>query len=293
MSRWVRLQTSVFSHEIFPRETFSQREAWIWLIANAAWKDTTHRVGNTVVEVPAGSLMTTLRNLQKEWGWGSDYRVRSFLNVLENQRMVSLDTNAGKTQITLCNYGQYQNVQRTENASATQAQRTETASATHKRNNNTNTRNTSNTSSFQSDVCLEAANAAPASPTVIELPALQDKLVKITEADVEIWSEAYPAVNVRQQLSAIKAWLINNPKNRKTANGMRRFVNSWLGREQDRGGKVPSGAGPPKPKKSAFQERHENAREQINRALGITDDDKHSDFDNGNIIDLGRANYRG
>ncbi len=150
-----------------------------------------------------------------------------------------------------------------------------------------------NTSSFQSDVRPEAANAAPASPTAIELPALQDKLVKITEADVEIWSEAYPAVNVRQQLSAIKAWLINNPKNRKTANGMRRFVNSWLGREQDRGGKVPSGAGPPKPRKSAFQERHENARERINRALGITDDDKQSDFDNGNIIDLSRANYRG
>lgn len=150
-----------------------------------------------------------------------------------------------------------------------------------------------NTSSFQSDVCPEAANAAPASPTMIELPALQDRLVKITEDDVAVWSEAYPAVNVRQQLSAIKAWLINNPKNRKTANGMRRFVNSWLGREQDRGGRLPSGAGPPKPKKSAFQERHENAREQINRALGITDYDKHSDFDNGNIIDLGRANYRG
>ena len=58
MSRWVRLQTSVFSHEIFPRETFSQREAWIWLIANAAWKDTTHRVGNTVVEVPAGAYLS-------------------------------------------------------------------------------------------------------------------------------------------------------------------------------------------------------------------------------------------
>lgn len=47
------------------------------------------------------------------------------------------------------------------------------------------------------------------------------------------------------------------------------------------------------PKKSAFQERHENARERINRALGITDDDKQSDFDDGNIIDLSRANYRG
>jgi len=149
-----------------------------------------------------------------------------------------------------------------------------------------------NTSSFQSDVCPEAANAAPASPTAIELPALQDKLVKITEADVEIWSEAYPSVNVRQQLSAIKAWLISNPKNRKTANGMRRFVNSWLGREQDRGGKVLSGAGPPKPRKTQFQETQDRARRAINEALGINEDDKHSDFDNGNVIDLGRANYR-
>lgn len=49
----------------------------------------------------------------------------------------------------------------------------------------------------------------------------------------------------------------------------------------------------PEPRKSAFQERHENARERIKRALGITDDDKQSDFDDGNIIDLSRANYRG
>jgi len=151
---------------------------------------------------------------------------------------------------------------------------------------------TDNTSSFQSDVCLEAANAAPASPTVAELPALQGKLVKITEADVAIWSEAYPAIDVRQQLSAIRAWLINNPKNAKTANGMRRFVNSWLGREQDRRGRAPSGAGPPARPKSAFQQRHEDARDRLNKALGINDDDE-LNYDDGKVIDLGRANYRG
>lgn len=150
----------------------------------------------------------------------------------------------------------------------------------------------SNTSSFQSDVCLEAANAAPASPTVAELPAIQGKLVKITEADVAIWSEAYPAIDVRQQLSAIRAWLINNPKNAKTANGMRRFVNSWLGREQDRRGRAPSGAGPPARPKSAFQQRHEDARDRLNKALGINDDDE-LNYDDGKVIDLGRANYRG
>ena len=292
MSRWVRLQTSVFSHEIFPRETFSQREAWIWLIANAAWKDTTHRVGNTVVDVPAGSLLTTLRNLRAEWGWGSDHRVRNFLGVLESQSMVAVDTGAGKTRITVCNYGEYQNVTITAGASGAQAGRKPGAERAHKRYQDTNTPENSNTSSFQSDVCLEAANAAPASPTVAELPALQGKLVKITEADVAIWSEAYPAIDVRQQLSAIRAWLINNPKNAKTANGMRRFVNSWLGREQDRRGRAPSGAGPPARPKSAFQQRHEDARDRLNKALGINDDDE-LNYDDGKVIDLGRANYRG
>lgn len=68
---------------------------------------------------------------------------------------------------------------------------------------------------------------------------------------------------------------------------------TWLnqGRWEDEVTEQP--ARKPEQKKSAFQERHENARERINRALGITDDDKQSDFDDGNIIDLSRANYRG
>jgi len=290
MSRWVRLQTSVFSHEVFPRETISQREAWIWLIANAAWKDTTHRVGNTVVDVPAGSLLVTLRGLQKEWGWSSDHRVRNFLNVLESQRMVALNTGAGKTHITICNYGEYQNLPHTSGADGAQSGRTAGAERAHKRNQNTNTPYT-NTSSFQSDVCPETDKPAPASPTVLELPALKGEMVLVSEADVAEWGEAFPAVDVRQQLSAMKAWLNANQKNRKTSTGMKRFVVSWLGREQDRSGRVPSGAGPPRPRKTHFQETQDRARRAINEALGINENDN-SDFDSGNVIDLGRSHYR-
>jgi len=41
-------------------------------------------------------------------------------------------------------------------------------------------------------------------------------------------------VDVEQALRNMRGWLLNNPKNRKTASGIRRFVNSWLSREQDR-----------------------------------------------------------
>lgn len=293
MSRWLRIQADMLEHEFLRPKAFSKAEAWLWMLARAAWKPTEHWIGGACFDVNAGQFFCTIREVQGAFKWSSTRSVSQYFNALEKRNMISTETETGKTLVTICNYSVYQGlVNKNETESETRSDTKSKQKVNTKDTNNTNTPYT-NTSSFQSDVRPEAANAAPASPPAIELPALQDKLVKITEADVEIWSEAYPAVNVRQQLSAIKAWLINNPKNRKTANGMRRFVNSWLGREQDRGGKVPSGTGPPKPRKSAFQERHENAREQINRALGITDDDKHSDFDNGNIIDLGRANYRG
>ena len=60
------------------------------------------------------------------------------------------------------------------------------------------------------------------------------------QADVSAWAAAYPAVNVSAELAKMAAWLTSNPKNRKTAAGIKRFCNSWLARAQDRGGASPS-----------------------------------------------------
>ena len=127
MTRWVRVQVSVFDHGLFAASPFSEREAWLWLIAKAAWKETRHRVGSTMVSVPSGSLFVTLRELQDAWGWGSDYRVRTFLKLLKSEEMVTLNANAGKTQITICNYSRYQNPSHEENAAETQSERKENA----------------------------------------------------------------------------------------------------------------------------------------------------------------------
>jgi hypothetical protein len=127
MSRWIRVSTAIFDHDLFSEEPFTEREAWLWLISKAAWKATRHRIGGAMVDVPVGSIFVTLRELQDTWKWGSDYRVRTFLKLLQAEEMIVVDANAGKTLVTICNYSRYQNPERTENAETTQPERSENA----------------------------------------------------------------------------------------------------------------------------------------------------------------------
>ena len=53
---------------------------------------------------------------------------------------------------------------------------------------------------------------------------------------ITLWKDTYPAVNVEQELKRMIAWLDSNPTKRKTRKGVAKFINSWLSREQDRGG---------------------------------------------------------
>ena len=60
------------------------------------------------------------------------------------------------------------------------------------------------------------------------------------DTDMIAWAKAYPAVDVFQEIRAMESWLDANPKKRKTPAGVKRFVNSWLARSQDRGGSSPA-----------------------------------------------------
>lgn len=55
----------------------------------------------------------------------------------------------------------------------------------------------------------------------------------VSENDVVTYQQLYPAIDVRQELRNIQAWCLSNPKNRKTRNGAKRFLNGWLSRAQN------------------------------------------------------------
>ena len=65
----------------------------------------------------------------------------------------------------------------------------------------------------------------------------------VYEKEIEEWQKLYPAVDVRQQFRSMKGWLLSNPTKRKTKKGIKRFINNWLSKEQDRGGRRPPVSG--------------------------------------------------
>ncbi len=96
------------------------------------------------------------------------------------------------------------------------------------------------------DVCTEPEKSV--SVPLANLPAiiLNDKTeYHVTEADVRMWREAYPAVDVEQQIRAMAAWAGSNPTKRKTRRGVRAFINNWLASEQNKGRRQPKRSSDP------------------------------------------------
>jgi len=71
------------------------------------------------------------------------------------------------------------------------------------------------------------------SPILIEIPLNDKSAYPITKAQVGEWTELYPAIDVEQELRNMRGWCLSNPTRRKTKNGVLKFVNGWLAREQD------------------------------------------------------------
>lgn len=86
-----------------------------------------------------------------------------------------------------------------------------------------------------STICPEPEESA-LNPSGILLPLNDKSFYDVPLNKIALWKETYPAVDVDQELKRMIAWLDSNPTRRKTRRGIERFINSWLSREQDKGG---------------------------------------------------------
>jgi len=72
---------------------------------------------------------------------------------------------------------------------------------------------------------------------------------EVPEIDLAEYRRLYPAVDVAQSLRSMRGWLLADKTRRKTAKGIKRFITSWLDRQQNRSNG--NGHGP----QESFQER--------------------------------------
>lgn len=68
----------------------------------------------------------------------------------------------------------------------------------------------------------------------IKFPLINSTEHPILNSNLLEWKKLYPAVDVEQELRNMKGWLDANPKRRKKATGIKRFINGWLAREQEK-----------------------------------------------------------
>ncbi len=98
------------------------------------------------------------------------------------------------------------------------------------------------------DSCAAPAgpDAPPASPVLYLVPCSGTgaKTWPLTQAKLDEWTQAFPAVDVKAELRKAIQWLKDNPANAKTFRGMPAYFGRWLSKAQDRTPTTPTKGAP-------------------------------------------------
>jgi hypothetical protein len=78
---------AIWDHDLFADEPFSEREAWIWLIGAAAWKDIKVRINGAPVAIKRGEFCFAVRFLAEKFQWSKSGTAR-FIQRLEKQDII-------------------------------------------------------------------------------------------------------------------------------------------------------------------------------------------------------------
>lgn len=202
---------------------------WMHILLLANWTDGYFK-GNPIKR---GELVTSINNLMLVTGIKSDNTIRKWLKVFESEDMISLKTTNKYTHISIVNYDKFQDVGETLaelNAQQTAEQcayQTAEQSADNIRIiRNKEEKEYINTCSEQTSFASEPAMDLP--PLILK----DGSRFHISQTHLKEFVDAYPDVDVRDQILKMSQWLKTNPTKRKTKNGIMRFINSWIARAE-------------------------------------------------------------
>jgi hypothetical protein len=107
VSGTVNIARALFQDEAFKDQPYTEREAFMWLVMEASWKDRVKRVGTVVVDLKRGQLAASVRFMADAWSWEKS-TVDRFLKRLEKRDMIGIDSGTGVNVITIRKYNNYQ-----------------------------------------------------------------------------------------------------------------------------------------------------------------------------------------
>lgn len=199
MSGYVAMSRNWQDHDIFAGDEYSRRDAWAWLIANAAWRPTKVRVKGSSVDLQRGELCFAQRFLAEKWGW-SKSKTDRFIAVLRAEGMISTRSKIGATAghqagqgqsiITVCNYDAFQTNNKQERGNA----ETEIGATAGQQRGKEEPSKPLN----QEEKKVTAGAAAF---------EFDGRVIRLTALDFKRWAKAFPLLDLRAVLQSRDDWL--------------------------------------------------------------------------------------
>ena len=106
---WVSLLRSIQDNFLWKIRPYDKARAWVDMILTANHKNNKIMIGNRVEKVDRGSFITSQRKLSERWGWSRN-TVRTFLALLEKEKMIALKTTNELSHLTILNYNDLQQI---------------------------------------------------------------------------------------------------------------------------------------------------------------------------------------
>lgn len=164
-----------------PSAVFSEPEAWLWLLENCAWKETSRwNAKGQEIHLQPGQIHVSLRSLATAWGW-HESSVRRFLVRLEKVKKAVQSPAQSGTILTIVNWAKYQDRDTASgtasDTAATQPRHTQEEGKEIKEDKNTHY-------------------------------AFFGRTIKLNDADLERWRTRYHAVcDIEAELGALDDWI--------------------------------------------------------------------------------------
>ena len=137
---WISVHRQIQEHWLWAEKPFSKGQAWIDMLLLANHEDKEVLFGRKVTVVKTGSFITSEVKLSERWGW-SRQRVRDFLFLLEQQKMIEKISDNKKTTINISNYAVFQ-------PCANSTLDSKKTSNKHQKNTNNNVNNENNVNNY-------------------------------------------------------------------------------------------------------------------------------------------------
>ncbi|CAA2139537.1 hypothetical protein [Hyphomicrobium sp. ghe19] len=190
-TRWIRTSVEMFEHPSLNFGPYDRRSAWMWLIANAAWKarEINHKGARLVLE--RGQVLIGRKFLAEKWGW-TEQKVRTFVLRLCEDGMLEINQSNGHFAniATICNYEKYQTAQPERGQSNNQSLTSQQPEPNQTLTSNTNTTNL--------DSCQIADTSSVAAGGPNEISGLNGSTGLIVESMahwLNPWAPDYPAAH--------------------------------------------------------------------------------------------------